>query len=68
MIKKKHAGVLAFLTGIIAVIGLLLSLTGFIPAELYEGVLIVDFPLFVLSLCLYWMAPAGDEDMPFIGY
>ena len=68
MIKKKHVGVLAFSTGIIAVIGLLLSLTGFIPPELYEGVLIVDFPLFVLSLCLYWMAPAGAEDMPFIGY
>jgi len=68
MIKKKHAGVLAFSTGIIAVIGLLLSLTGVIPPELYEGVLIVDFPLFVLSFCLYWMAPAGDEDMPFIGY
>jgi len=60
--------VLAFSTGIIAVIGLLLSLTGFIPPELYEGVLIVDFPLFVLSLCLYWMAPSGDKDMPFIGY
>ena len=68
MIQKKHAGVLAFLTGIIAVIGLLLSSTGFIPLALYEGVLIVDFPLFVLSLCLYWMAPAGDGDMPFIGY
>lgn len=68
MIKKKHAGVLAFLTGIIAVLGLLLSATGIISPALYEGVLIVDFPLFVLSLCLCWMAPAGDEDMPFIGY
>ena len=68
MMKKKHAGALAFLTGIIAVLGLLLSSTGVIPLALYEGVLIVDFPLFVLSLCLYWMAPAGDEDMPFIGY
>jgi hypothetical protein len=41
---------------------------GQIPVWIAEVLLVVAFPVFVLSLGLWWMASEGKEDIPFIGY
>ncbi len=42
--------------------------TGQIAPWIAEVLLVVAFPVFVLSLGLWWMASEGKEDIPFIGY
>lgn len=48
--------------------GLLLDLGGVIILVVYEALLVLLFPVFVLSLGLWWMARDHEADIPFLGY
>ncbi|MCK9277303.1 MAG: hypothetical protein M0P22_04360 [Methanoculleus sp.] len=39
-----------------------------IPLWAAETVIVIAFPVLVLFLGLWWRAPGGEEDIPFIGY
>lgn len=39
-----------------------------IPPIVAEAVVVIAFPVLVLFLGLWWRAPGGEEDIPFIGY
>ncbi|HNT08187.1 hypothetical protein [Methanoculleus sp.] len=39
-----------------------------IPLIAAEAVTVIAFPVLVLFLGLWWRAPGGEEDIPFIGY
>jgi len=41
---------------------------GLIPLWAAETVIVIAFPVLVLFLGLWWRAPGGEEDIPFIGY
>ncbi len=41
---------------------------GLIPLIAAEAVTVIAFPVLVLLLGLWWRAPGGEEDIPFIGY
>jgi hypothetical protein len=43
-------------------------LAGLLPLLAAEGVLVLAFPAFLLFLFLWWSAPGGVEDIPFMGY
>jgi energy-converting hydrogenase A subunit I len=43
-------------------------LAGLLPLLAAEGVLVLAFPAFILFLFLWWSAPEGLEDIPFMGY
>lgn len=66
--RKKLCGRLALGSGLLILAGVLLDLGGFISLLLYEALLVVLFPVFVLSLCLWWMARDHEADIPFLGY
>jgi hypothetical protein len=65
MMKKQHALLSAIGTGLLC-----LGMGGLalISAPFSELVLIIAFPLFVISLGLWWSAAEGEEDIPFLGY
>ena len=48
--------------------GLLLNLGGVISLVVYQILLVLLFPVFVLSLGLWWMAREHEADIPFLGY
>jgi hypothetical protein len=66
--KKKIAFIMVLLTGFAGVVATLIWILDLIPAMYYEALLVVDFPLFVLSMGLWWMARERDSDIPFVGY
>ena len=39
-----------------------------IPLWAAETAIVIAFPVLVLFLALWWRAPGGEEDIPFIGY
>ncbi|MDI6866171.1 hypothetical protein [Methanoculleus sp.] len=39
-----------------------------IPLWAAVTIFVIAFPLLVLFLTLWWRAPGGEEDIPFIGY
>ncbi len=55
-------------TGLAMVLAGLLEQAGLVPLWVYQGVLVAMFPVFALTLGLWWMAPEGEEDIPFLGY
>jgi hypothetical protein len=46
----------------------LAHLAGVLPLIAAEGILVLAFPAFALFLFLWWSAPEGVEDIPFMGY
>jgi len=66
--KKKTAFILMLAAGVAGVVAIALWVLDLIPLWLYEAVLVIDFPLFVLFLGLWWMAREGEADIPFLGY
>jgi thiamine transporter ThiT len=66
--KKKTAFRLMVTVVVVSAIAMILSFAGTIPEWLYLAVLVAGFPVFVLSLGLWWMAREGDADIPFMGY
>lgn len=39
-----------------------------IPLFAAETIIVIAFPVLVVFLALWWRAPGGEEDIPFIGY
>jgi len=68
MKNKEKIRAVAFVAGTLLVIGFFLLHSGFIPLVGYEAMIVVCFPVFVISLFLWWMAREHGEDIPFIGY
>lgn len=68
MRKRERFRAMAVITGAIMVIGSLLWQGGLLPLAGYEAVVVVCFPVFLISLFLWWMAREHGEDIPFIGY
>jgi hypothetical protein len=68
MMKRTLAGGIAFASALFMIIGLLLEIPGLISQGIYEMLLVVLFPVFIICLGLWWMARDHDEDIPFIGY
>jgi hypothetical protein len=66
--KKDRLRALAFITGVLLVIGFVLQQGGILPLVGYEAVIVVCFPVFVICVFLWWMAREHGEDIPFIGY
>ncbi len=66
--NKEKLRAVAFITGALMVSGFFLWQSGFIPLVGYEAMIVVCFPVFVISLFLWWMARDHGQDIPFIGY
>jgi hypothetical protein len=66
--RKEKLRVLALVTGALLVIGFLLQQSDIIPLVGYEAMIVVCFPVFVISVFLWWMAREHGADIPFIGY
>jgi hypothetical protein len=66
--RKEKLRVLALVTGALLVVGFLLRQSGIIPLVGYEAMIVVCFPVFVISVFLWWMAREHEADIPFIGY
>jgi hypothetical protein len=66
--NKEKLRAVVVITGALLGIGLLLQQSGIIPLVGYEAMVVVCFPIFVLSLFLWWMAREHGQDIPFIGY
>lgn len=60
------SGLAASVIAIAAAWGLLAI--GLISLIAAEAVTVIAFPVLVLFLGLWWRAPGGEEDIPFIGY
>jgi len=66
--RKRLYGRLALVSGLLMAAGLLLNLGGIISLVVYEALLVLSFPVFVISLGLWWMARDHEADIPFLGY
>ena len=66
--KKKTGFAIVLACGVTALVSMGLNWAGIMPLWLYETVLVVDTPAFVIALGLWVMAGNADEDIPFIGY
>jgi hypothetical protein len=56
------------LSGLAAAAASLAYLASLLPLLAAEGVLVLAFPAFAVFLFLWWSAPEGVEDIPFMGY
>jgi len=68
MLSKSRFGLLAFASGFLIVIGFFLEWGDYLPFWAYAALLVCCFPVFTLSLGLWWMAREHEEDIPFVGY
>ncbi len=64
--KTVTCGLAASVIAIVAACAALAA--ALIPPWVAAAVLVAAFPVLVLSLGLWWRAPGGEEDIPFIGY
>jgi hypothetical protein len=56
------------LSGLVAAGVSLAYLAGLLPFLAAGGILVLAFPALALFLFLWWSAPEGAEDIPFMGY
>jgi len=68
MLSKSHFGVLALASGFLMVMGFFLERGEYLPFWAYAALLVGCFPIFTLSLGLWWMARVHEGDIPFMGY
>jgi hypothetical protein len=69
MMMKRRTVAWIFRAGaVICVIASVLYSMGMIPLPLCAALLIVGFPVTVVSLFFSWMAGDSGGDIPFIGY
>jgi hypothetical protein len=66
--KKKTVARIFWLGAVICVIASLMYFLGMIPLLVCAALLIVAFPVTILSLFFCWMAGESGGDIPFIGY
>lgn len=65
---KKIAFIMVLVTGFAGIAATAVWALDLLPTLYYEALVVVDFPLFVLSMGLWWMARERDSDIPFLGY
>ncbi len=53
---------------VIIILAELLPAAGMIPPWAGFILLVLSVPWFLLGLMLWWRAPGGESDLPFIGY
>jgi len=68
MLTKNNALRIWVVSGLAAAGVSLAHLAGVLPLIAAEGVLVLAFPAFAVFLFLWWSAPEGVEDIPFMGY
>jgi hypothetical protein len=68
LLSKATAFRIWILSGLAAAGVSLAYLAGLLPLLAAEGVLVLAFPAFAVFLFLWWSAPEGVEDIPFMGY
>jgi hypothetical protein len=68
LLSKAMAFRICILSGLAAAGVSLAYLAGLLPLLAAEGVLVLAFPAFAVFLFLWWSAPEGVEDIPFMGY
>jgi len=66
--KVSLPGGIALASGLAMAAGLVLVLMDMVHLWVYEVLLVVLFPVFSLSLGLWWMARKHEPDIPFLGY
>ena len=66
--KKEIPFTMMLLSGFAGIAATALWALRLMPLLYYEAILVVAFPLFVLSTGLWWMARQRDPDIPFLGY
>ncbi len=66
--KKDKVRALAIIAWALLGIGFVLWQNGTLPLAGYEAIIVVCFPIAVISLFIWWMAREHGGDIPFIGY
>ena len=66
--KKGFIKLLLAISALACIIPGFLAMAGFMEEWIAAAVLVVSFPVFVVSLGLWWKASEKDGDYPFIGY
>jgi hypothetical protein len=67
-VAKTRFAASAVLTAAACIAGWLLPVYAIVPDWAGNAILVIMFPPFVLSLSLWWSAPAKEPDLPFLGY
>jgi MFS superfamily sulfate permease-like transporter len=67
MNKTSIKAILA-ISALICIIAGFSAIDGLIPEWMAAALIVVSFPIFVLSLGMYWKASDKEGDYPFIGY
>ncbi|MDP3563145.1 MAG: hypothetical protein Q8R70_01505 [Methanoregula sp.] len=68
MMKRTTVARIFWLGAVICVFASVLYFMGLIPLPVCAALLVVAFPVTVLSLFFSWMAGESGGDIPFIGY
>lgn len=68
MVKRTSVAWMFWAGAGVCIIASGLYITGMIPLTLCAAMLVVAFPVTVLSLFFVWMAGESGGDIPFIGY
>lgn len=66
--KKKSVARIFWVGACVCIVASILYLMGLIPLFACSALLVVAFPVTVLSLFFCWMAGESGGDIPFIGY
>jgi len=66
--KKQNALMMTVLSGVVCVAASAAGSVGLIPLWAAAVLVIVSFPVFLVSLGLWWNASEKEGDTPFIGY
>ena len=67
-ISKGQASAAAFTAALICILASVLAFTGHIDGWLGAAIVIVAFPIFVISLAVALRESTKDGDYPFVGY
>jgi len=66
--KKRTTILIMGICLILIALAELLSTSGLLPVWAGFILIVLTFPWFLLALMLWWKAPGGEKDLPFIGY
>lgn len=66
--KKQNALMMTALAGLVCVAASAAGSLGLLPLWTAAVLVIVSFPVFLVSLGLWWNASEKEGDTPFIGY
>ncbi|MDD3977920.1 hypothetical protein L1994_05635 [Methanomicrobium antiquum] len=66
--KKNSIKTILAISTLICIISAVLGFEGIIEDWICAALIVVFFPVFVISLGLYWKASDKEGDYPFVGY